>query len=303
MPTQSDEKKAQDAQLKELEDLWQRRDRLNESEWTKLYELIYRSLCTKRGGFGSWLKHVPNEDLNVQKNSEFSSKFEAYVWEFYLEKMIRACEDKQSVDKNQKISKAYFREAFKNFLIDKGRYFNNRPWTTQSDEINPHNPQENDEDLDIFERLSENKIDPDWRPSPEQKWILWNFGLDLATVTTSVRDFFNRLTQEDRNLFKEHFIEGKTLKDLKEQMPNTNIYYAASRLGISKNKKQFPSYYKTRIGQWLADLGLFLNLREPDSHEREVLFIVLQILRACALDGVDADHTSGSGPDDPSPDA
>lgn len=305
MPKQKADKPTDNRQqiTKDLQDLWRRRDRLNESEWTKLYEFIYHILRTKRGGFGSWLKHVPNEDLNVEKNSEFSSKFEAYVWEYYLEKiLIPVCDKKQYIDINQIISKAYFRRAFTNFLISKGRYFNNRPWINQSDEMGPHNLQGNDEDFDVFEHLNENKIDPDWRPSPGQKWILWNFGLDLATVTASARDFFNRLTQEDRNFFKELVIEEKTLKDQKEQMPNTN-YYAASRLGISKNKQKFPNYYKTRIGQWLADLGLFLNLREPDSHEREMLFIVLQILCACALDGVDADRPSGTEPDDPSPDA
>lgn len=308
MPKRDDEKPENEKRQREeeLQDLWRRRDRLNESEWDQLYKLIYRILYTQHGDFWPLLKSLPNEDFNVEKDSELASKFKAYVWEFYLEKiLIPVCDRRQCVNQNQEINKTYFRRSFKNFLKDKRRYFNNRPQATPPEKIITRDPEKDDEDFDLFEYLNINQIDLDWRPSPDQEWTLWNFGFDLSAVTASARDFFNQLTPEDQLLFKERFVERKPLKDLREKIPN--VYYAASRLGINKNKQQFPDYHNTRIGKWLADMGLFLDrYHEIDPDELAVLVIVLQILRACALDGVDADRRSGSGTgpaDPPQPDA
>lgn len=70
MATQIDEKKAQDAQWEKLQDLWQRRDRLNELEWADLYRLIKDFLSIEQEKFSLFPGNFPEN-------------FEYYVQRFY----------------------------------------------------------------------------------------------------------------------------------------------------------------------------------------------------------------------------
>jgi len=70
MPTQSNEKKTQDVLWGELQDLWQRRGRLNESEWADLYRLIKDFLSIEQEKFSLFPGNFPEN-------------FEYYVQRFY----------------------------------------------------------------------------------------------------------------------------------------------------------------------------------------------------------------------------
>ncbi len=70
MPKQSDEKKVQDAQWQELQALWRRRGRLNESGWADLYRLIKDFLSIEQEKFSL----LPGN---------FPEKFEFYVQRFF----------------------------------------------------------------------------------------------------------------------------------------------------------------------------------------------------------------------------
>ncbi|MFO1419585.1 MAG: hypothetical protein U1F59_01235 [Candidatus Competibacteraceae bacterium] len=303
MPKRDDEKPENEKRQREeeLQDLWQRRDRLNESEWGRLHKLIYLTLSpsAKRGRISSLLKELKNH---------LDEDFDVYFQDFFARKVFLPARRAGFVARTL-LHPGALHTYFRRFLLDRLDELERQP---QAFELLEEENEERESILDILSSTQTHPDlpDPDWRPSPEQEWRLWNIGLDLPTVTASARDFFNQLTPEDQLLFKEGFAERKPLGDLREKIPN--VYYAASRLGISENQNQFPDYCKTRIGQWLASLGLYLGRhdRDPrrphDPDKMKEVFIVLQILRACALGGVDADRRSGSGTgpaDPPQPDA
>jgi len=292
MPKQSDEKKAQDAQWQELQDLWRRRDRLNESEWEQLYKLVGYALSHNSGSFGSLIKNLPED-------------FDFYFEDFFVQKVFLEAR-KEGFDAPSLEHSGVLPLYFKRFLLDQADKIKRRP---QPLEFPEEEHEERESILDLLLATSQHPDwpDPDWRPSPEQEWLLWDIGLDLPTVTASAKDFFNRLAPEDRLLFEECYVEKKPLSDLQGRVKN--VYDKAAELGIKlrKGEKKYVDYCKTRIGKWLASLGLYLDRRDRDPkrpHDPDklkVLFIVLQILRACALDGVEAERRSGSGPDDPPP--
>lgn len=294
MPTQSDEKKAQDAQWQELQDLWRRRDRLNESEWEQLYKSVGCALSHNSGSFGSLIKNLPEN-------------FDFYFEDFFVQRVFLLARQ-EGFDTPPLEHSGVLPEYFKRFLLDQLDKIKRQPQALDFPE------EENEEREFILDILLSTQThpdwpDPDWRSSPEQEWRLWDIGIDLPTLTASARDFFNRLTPEKQLLFKECFVNKKPLSDLQGRVKN--VYNAAAELGIKlrKGEKKFVDYCKTHIGEWLASLGLYLDRhdRDPkrpqDPDKLKVVFIVLQILRACALDGIDAERRSGSGSDDPSSDA
>lgn len=289
MPKCNDEKPedAKKQRENELQDLWGRRDDLNESEWNQLYHLIYRTLSDNRGYFWKIKNQLPED-------------FKIYVWDFFTKIVVEKTIG-QGSDIRRDIHTGALCMFFKNFLRSELRAINSRPQAFITSKSNSDDQQEN-----ILDHIKQSEINPKWRPSPDQGFILSKFGLDQNKMIANAKDFFNQLTREDRFIFKEHFIEGRKVASLAEQMnkPVEEIRKVTWQLGTGINNNQFP-YPETYIGKWLADIGLFPDpaLGVDDSDEREVLFIVLQILRACALDGVDAERRSGSGSDDPSSDA
>ncbi|MDG4558151.1 MAG: hypothetical protein P9F19_12305 [Candidatus Contendobacter sp.] len=287
MPKHNDEKPEDEKRQreKELQDLWRRRDDLNEPEWNRLYHLIYLTLSNHRRTFWGILEQLPED-------------FKIYVWDFFTKIVVE-----KTISQGSRIRRDIHSGAlcvfFLNFLKSELRAIKRQPRSFQLREPNPDDLQES-----ILDRLKQSQIHSEWQPSPDQAFTLSKFGLDQRKVLASAKDFFNPLTPEERFLFKEHFAEGKKLTDLAKQMnkPVEEIRDVTWQLGTSINNHLFP-YPETHIGQWLTDIGLFPdpNLDVDDPEEREVVFIVLQILRACALDGVDADRRSGSGPHDPPP--
>lgn len=79
-------------------------------------------------------------------------------------------------------------------------------------------------------------------------------------------------------------MEGCKLSALKGTF--SDVYGIASRLGLGINRKKFPEYRQTRIGQWLSQppdadppgLGLLL-----DPEDQDLFLLIVQILRNTAL--------------------
>ncbi|MBK8271323.1 MAG: sigma-70 family RNA polymerase sigma factor [Planctomycetes bacterium] len=180
------------------------------------------------------------------------------------------------------------------------RAINSRPQAFITSKSNSDDQQEN-----ILDHIKQSEINPKWRPSPDQGFILSKFGLDQNKMIANAKDFFNQLTREDRFIFKEHFIEGRKVASLAEQMnkPVEEIRKVTWQLGTGINNNQFP-YPETYIGKWLADIGLFpdpaLVLTTLMSGK---CFHRLANFRACALGRSRRERRSGSGSDDPSSDA
>lgn len=346
MPKCND-KKPEDAKKQreeELQDLWGRRDDLNELEWDRLYKLINLTLAPS-AKIGRHLSLLNSLHKLTCEDYDF------YFQGFFFQKVFLPARQEGFVA-NTLVHSGALHTYFRRFLLDRldeikheieysekenGQGENDkynvitRTKSSQSStEFTPNEApieQENSTKpvikhilIDSLPAATLDKIlsgqthhdlpDPDWRPSPEQEWRLWDIGLDLPTLTASAKDFFNRLTPEKQLLFKECFVNKKPLSDLQGRVKN--VYNAAAELGIKlrKDEKKFVDYCKTHIGEWLASLGLYLDRhdRDPkrpqDPDKLKVVFIVLQILRACALDGIDAKRRSGTGPDDPpQPDA
>lgn len=294
MPKRNDEKPEDKKRQreKELQDLWQRRDRLNESEWNRLYKLVGFSLFDNRGRFKSLIKALPED-------------FDFYFQEFFVQKVFLPAR-KEGFIPGALIGAGAVRTFFKRFLLDRLDEIDHQPQAFKFLE------EENEERKSILDILLSTQThpdlpDPDWRPSPEQEWRLWDIGLDLSTVIASAKDFFNRLTPEEQLLFNECFFKEKSLSNLKGRV--RNVYEKAAKLGIKmrKNEEEYADYRKTQIGLWLTQPpnadppGLGLSLQSDEIEVEVVFMIVFQTLPNCALGGVNADCRSGSRPHDPPP--
>lgn len=267
MSKRKDENPSQEIQQEELLDLWQRRDHLQAHEWRRLYQVTHHVLSTRRGRFGSLLKNLPEA-------------FDVYVEDFFTRRVFEpTC--REGFVARALVHPGALRTYFKRFLQDRLDEVQRQPPRAFSEE----------EDLDRFECLNSDQIHPNWQqPSQGEEWMLWETGLSTAIVTASAKAFFNRLEPTDRLLFKAHFVERRTLACLREQAPK--VYDAAAKLGISINLNRFPDYRTTQIGQWLTQppdgdppgLGLSLQLHAFGSEGWDLIFLILQILRACALE-------------------
>lgn len=341
MPKRNDEKPedAKKQREEELQDLWGRRDDLNESEWDRLYKLINLILApsAKIGRHLSLLNSLHKltcEDYDfyfqgfffqkvfkptrregfVAKRLVHSGALHTYFRRFLLDRLdeikreIEYCEKENDQGENDKHDiriRTASSQSNTEFTHDEAPI--EQKYASIFLSIDSLSATERDEISS--EPAHPDLPDPDWRPSPEQEWRLWDIGLNLLTVTASARDFFSRLTLEKQLLFKECFVKKKPLNNMKVKVKN--VYEKAAELGIKMREYEgkFADYRKTDIGLWLTQPpdgdppGLGLSL-QSDGIEVEVIFmIIFQILPACALDGVDAERRSGSGSDDPSSDA
>lgn len=282
MPKQDDQKAAQAAErLARLQDLWWRRDSLDAAEWPELYTMVYHTL-------------IPPARRYIDLLAKLPESAEDYVQHFFEDRVFRATFSPKYTPKT--IYPGALRTFFKNYLLDR------------LDEVKRHpEPMEPEADvegqeIDLLEHLSPKRHHPQWQPLEEDRWLLWEAGLDEATVMIAASDFYRRLTPDEQTIFRENCIAGKKLSTLTSTI--LNVYAIASRLGLSVNRQRIKDFSRqTKIGQWLTQppdadppgLGLALHIENWD-----LIFIVLQILRVTALEegstGQPPAPTSGAAP-------
>lgn len=264
------------AEDSELQDLWRRRDTLNQSEWTQLYRLIHRILLANRGKF-ALLKQL-NEGIDI------------YIEDYFTRKVFEPAR-REGVDIDQPVYPGAICKYFERFLLDQWDEVQRRPGS-RNDE--PRQNPAGDEDFDIFELVGPEQIQAAWQPLDSEEQALLEAGLSMAAIEAAARAFIEQLAEHEQCLLKCHFAQRIPLSRLAGLV--NNPHYAASRLGLAKDKARLPDYRDTRIGHWLVSSpqahppGLGLTL---ESHDRSVLFTILQILRHRALMDIDRDCQNG----------
>lgn len=271
MPTHNDEQAAQAAARRQrLQDLWQRRDRLSEAEWTALYTMTYHLL-------------IPPSGQNIGLLAKLPEATELYVADFFTEKVFRP-----TVRENfnaQFIYPSTLRRFFGNYLLDRLDEVNHQPRQENLQDPLSNTTGDPEQDDSLLDHLSPEHFHPHWQqPTQQDLWLLWEAGLDEATVTASARAFIQRLTPDEYAVFQQNLVEGHKLSTLKATL--SDVYGIASRLGLGINRKKFPEYRQTRIGQWLSQppdadppgLGLLL-----DPEDQDLFLLIVQILRNTAL--------------------
>lgn len=272
MPTHNDEKAAQAAARRQrLQGLWKRRDHLNEAEWTELYIMVYHIL-------------IPPSGQNINLLAELPEAAEIYVDGFFTEKVFRP-----TVRENfnaQFIYPGALRGFFCNYLKDRRNEIERQPRLASLQRLFPKAVDSSEQDDSLLDHLSPTRFHPQWQPLEEDRWLLWEAGLDDATLMAATSAFYRRLTPDEQLIFRENFVAGKKLSTLNSTIPN--VYTIASRLGLSVNRQRIKDFSRqTKIGQWLTQPpdadppGLGLTLHNDDW---DLLLIVLQMLRIAALE-------------------
>lgn len=282
MPKQDDEKAAQAAQrLARLQDLWWRRDNLDAAEWPELYTMVYHAL-------------IPPSHQYIDLLAKLPESAEDYVTSFFYDKVFLPTQSSKYTPTT--IYPGALRTFFKNYLLDRLDQVKRRPEPIDQE------PDQEGQEIDLLEQLSPKRHHPQWQPLEEDRWLLWEAGLDEATVMTAASDFYRRLNPDEQTIFRESFVQGKKLSTLTDTIPN--VYVIANRLGLSINRQRIKDFSRqTKIGQWLTQppaadppgLGLPLQI-----DNWELIFVVLQILRVSALEetstGQPPAPTSGAAP-------
>ncbi len=131
MPKQDDEKAAQAAQrLARLQNLWWRRDHLNEAEWTELYTRVYHIL-------------IPPSGQNIDLLAKLPESTEDYVQHFFEDRVFRATFSPKYTPKITYPGALH--QFFRNYLFDRLDQVKRHP-----EPIEPE-PNQEGEEVDLLE--------------------------------------------------------------------------------------------------------------------------------------------------------
>jgi hypothetical protein len=243
--------------FEELAGLWARRDRLDESEWARLYDLVMQALASNA---------PPREETSLVLGAEGR---QAWRDSFFADKVVMpavAGNDAMS----RELTPGGLGVFYRNYLRDQVRRVKRRPeyqgYEGAEDDLADQGTASTDSpitdgpgasDGDSAEACS---IDPG----------ALSEGLDAETIGESARRFLDAADDWVVIYLALHFCHGRArlpLSKIHQQFQIPSYHYKARELGIAPPRggyEDFEAFGQTMLGRWLRDCRVPLD---PDRIE------------------------------------
>ena len=220
----------------ELADLWARRAKLSEREWSRLFQLVMAVLRA----------NPVREERDPQLGG--AGAVEALRQSFFVDKVLLPA-TAPGADPNPHLTMRALPVFYKRYLIDQIRANQRHPTLELPENEKAPNPASNQDDrFGCFSAVKES----------EEDLHIWE-SADAARLQRSAREFLNE--QEDWVVLylALHFCHGRerlALSKLQHIYRIPSYHYKARQLGITPPRGGYANlaeFSETIIGQWLTD--------------------------------------------------
>ena len=232
----------------ELAELWARRDRLDEAEWTRLYELVMDALANSPPG-EEWSRTLSGEAVRAWRDS------------FFVDKVLMPATTGNTA-MSRELTPGGLPRFYRNYLRDQMRKVKRR---------REHQGYEGAED-DLADSASEiGQPVPNWcgltgldadanahSDSPSDS------GFDATSIEAGAREFLAAAEDWVVVYLALHFCGGRDrlpLSKIHQQFRIPSYHYKARQLGIAPPRGGYEAlaeFKSTLIGRWLVDMGVAL---------------------------------------------
>jgi hypothetical protein len=243
--------------FRELADLWARRDRLNQAEWARLYDLVMQALA--------W-SAPPREEASLVLGAEGR---QAWRDSFFADKVVMPAIAGNSA-MSRELTPGGLGVFYRNYLRDQVRKTKRRPeyqgYKGAEDDlvdegtVSATPPMEDGSDTSDGDSADACSIDPS----------AFSEGLDAAAIRESARGFLEEADDWVVIYLALHFCHGRDrlpLSKIHQQFQIPSYHYKARELGIAPPRggyEDFEAFGDTMLGRWLQDCRVPLD---PDRIE------------------------------------
>jgi hypothetical protein len=243
--------------FRELAELWARRDRLDEAEWARLYDLVMQALA--------W-SAPPREEASLVAGAEGR---QAWRDSFFADKVVMPAVAGNGA-MSRELTPGGLGVFYRNYLRDQLRKVKRRPeyqgYEGAEDDlvdegtVSATPPLEDGSDTSGGDSADACSIDPS----------AFSEGLDAAAIRESARGFLEAADDWVVIYLALHFCHGRDrlpLSKIHQQFQIPSYHYKARELGIAPPRggyEDFEAFGDTMLGRWLQDCRVPLD---PDRIE------------------------------------
>ena len=260
----------------ELAELWARRDRLDEAEWTRLYELVMDVLASSPPG-EEWSRTLSGEAAQAWRNS------------FFVDKVLMPATAGNAA-MSRELTPGGLPRFYRNYLRDQMRKVKRRR------EYQGYEGAEDDladSDANIGQPV------PDWcgltgvdADGDANSDSLADAGLDAASIEAGAREFLAASEDWVVVYLALHFCGGRDrlpLSKIHQQFQIPSYHHKARQLGIAPPRggyEELAQFESTMIGRWLKGLGIELIPEKAELIQQAFDFLCLEAFRQARSRGL-----------------
>ncbi|NBD95308.1 MAG: hypothetical protein GVY11_02380 [Gammaproteobacteria bacterium] len=265
--------------FEELAELWARRDRLDESEWTRLYGLVIDFLASSP---------PPDEERSLS-----SSKEAARAWRdsFFTDKVLMPATAGNAA-MSRELTPGGLPHFYRNYLRDQLRKIKRRPeyqgYEGAEEDLADSQPL-GDEASPVDAAVPAAGPDGSGQCGGEPGDDL---GLDVERVRSSAAEFLQDAEDWVVIYLALHFCHGRDrlpLSKIHQQFQIPSYHYKARELGIAPPRggyENFEDFGETMIGRWLADCGVALDPERMETIRQAFDLLCLAAFREAGQRGL-----------------
>lgn len=252
--------------FEELAALWARRDRLDQTEWTRLYGLVMDSLASS----------PPSEERTQPLSREAARSWRDL---FFTDKLVMPATAGNSA-MSRKLTPGGLGVFYRNYLLDQIRKVNRRP---------EYQGYEGAEDELVDEGASDGSDSGQHCPvDPSASFE----GLDAESIRDCALGFLQAAEDWVVVYLALHFCGGRDrlpLSKLHQQFQIPSYHYKARELGIAPPRggyEDFEAFGQTMLGHWLRDCGVALDPDNADTIRHAFDLLCLEAFREAGERGL-----------------